>query len=111
MAYSYSALIGNVCPRKGQLDALPALEAVLDARSDVEVVFVGRCSGFIGLALKERAEASGRRLRVLGSCPASRISSTGSHWSSYRPVRRDSVAWPSSVFAPACRFWHDESKA
>jgi glycosyltransferase involved in cell wall biosynthesis len=62
-------VIGNTCPRKGQLDALPALERVLAARADVDVAFVGRVVGPVGLALKERAESSEGRLRLLGFVP------------------------------------------
>ncbi len=64
------AIVGNLCPRKGQLDALPALEEVLDARPDVDVVFVGRIGGPVGLALKERAETWGDRMRLLGFVPS-----------------------------------------
>lgn len=35
-------IAGPVCPRKGQLDALPALDEVLAARDDVDVLLVGR---------------------------------------------------------------------
>lgn len=62
-------LIGNLCPRKGQMDALPALEEVLRARSDVDVAFAGHVSGPVGLAVKERATASNGRLRLLGFVP------------------------------------------
>jgi len=62
-------LIGNTCPRKGQLDALPQLERVLAARSDVDVAFVGRLSGEVGLALKERAASSEGRICTLGFVP------------------------------------------
>lgn len=35
-------IAGPICPRKGQVDALPALTAVLAARDDVDVLLVGR---------------------------------------------------------------------
>lgn len=62
-------LVGNLCPRKGQLDVMPALESVLQARDDVDVAFAGHASGPVALALTDRAAASGGRLRVLGFVP------------------------------------------
>jgi glycosyltransferase involved in cell wall biosynthesis len=62
-------ILGSTCPRKGQLDALPALEAVLAARSDVDVAFVGHVGGPVGLAVSERAAASGGRIHLLGWVP------------------------------------------
>jgi glycosyltransferase involved in cell wall biosynthesis len=63
------AIIGNLCDRKGQLDALPALERVLAARADVDVAFAGRVVGPVALALQERAPAWNGRLRLLGFVP------------------------------------------
>ncbi len=62
-------LVGNLCPRKGQLDALPALEQVLEARDDVDVAFVGRVAGPVAMTLSDRAAASGGRIRMLGWVP------------------------------------------
>lgn len=62
-------VIGNVCPRKGQLDVLPALEQVLARRADVDVVFAGRATGAIASELRDRARASSGRIRVLGFVP------------------------------------------
>lgn len=63
------ALVGHASPRKGQLDALPALQEVLAARPDVDVAFVGRIAGPIGGALQDAALASGDRIRLLGFVP------------------------------------------
>lgn len=62
-------LIGNLCPRKGQLDVMPALERVLAARDDIDVVFAGHAVGPVAMALRDRAAASGGRVRVLGFVP------------------------------------------
>lgn len=62
-------LVGNICPRKGQYDVLPALERVLELRPDIDVVFAGRVSGAIGLVLSERAATSAGRIRMLGFVP------------------------------------------
>jgi glycosyltransferase involved in cell wall biosynthesis len=62
-------IIGNLCPRKGQLDALPALEEVMAARDDVDVACAGYVEGPIAMALRDRAATSGGRLRLLGFVP------------------------------------------
>lgn len=62
-------VIGNICPRKGQLDVLPALEQVLTCRDDVDLVFVGHASGAIAAELGDRARASSGRIRLLGFVP------------------------------------------
>lgn len=62
-------VIGNLCPRKGQLDVMPALERVLAARDDIDVVFAGHAVGPVAMALRDRAAASGGRVRVLGFVP------------------------------------------
>ena len=62
-------VIGNICPRKGQLDVLPALERVMACRDDVDVVFVGYATGAIAAELRDRARASSGRIRVLGFVP------------------------------------------
>lgn len=62
-------VIGNICPRKGQLDVLPALEQVVAWRDDVDVVFAGRATGVIAAELGDRARASSGRIRLLGFVP------------------------------------------
>jgi len=62
-------VVGSLSARKGQLDALPALDRVLAERDDVDVAFAGRVAGPVGLALKERADASEGRIRMLGFVP------------------------------------------
>ncbi|MCC7240934.1 MAG: glycosyltransferase family 4 protein [Acidobacteria bacterium] len=62
-------VVGNVCPRKGQLDVLPSLARVLELRHDVDVVFAGSLGGAVGVALRDHARASGGRIRVLGFVP------------------------------------------
>ncbi len=62
-------VIGNICPRKGQLDVLPALEQVMACRDDVDVVFAGHATGVIAAELRDRARASGGRIRLLGFVP------------------------------------------
>jgi glycosyltransferase involved in cell wall biosynthesis len=62
-------VVGNICPRKGQLDALPALEQVLASRHEVDVVFVGHAAGAIAAALRDRADASSGRIRLAGFVP------------------------------------------
>lgn len=62
-------VIGNICPRKGQLDVLPALEQVMACRDDVDVVFAGHATGAIACELRDRARAAAGRLRVLGFVP------------------------------------------
>lgn len=62
-------VVGPTCARKGQMDVLPALDRVLAVKPDVDVLFVGRVSGPVGLALTDRANASGGRIRVVGHVP------------------------------------------
>jgi glycosyltransferase involved in cell wall biosynthesis len=62
-------VIGNVCPRKGQHDVLPALEQVMALRDDVDVVFAGHATGAIAAELRDRARASLGRIRLLGFVP------------------------------------------
>ena len=62
-------VIGNICPRKGQLDVLPALERVMSCRDDVDVVFAGYATGAIAAELRDRARASSGRVRLLGFVP------------------------------------------
>lgn len=62
-------IVGNLAPRKGQMDALPALEQVMAERDDVDVAFAGHAVGPIALALTERAATSHGRLRLLGFVP------------------------------------------
>ncbi|HQX82129.1 MAG TPA: glycosyltransferase family 4 protein [Vicinamibacterales bacterium] len=62
-------VVGPTCARKGQMDLLPALDRVLVAKPDVDVLFVGRASGPIGLALTDRAKASAGRIGVVGYAP------------------------------------------
>lgn len=62
-------VVGNLCPRKGQMDALPALEQVLEARDDVDVAFAGHLSGPVAMTLADRAAASDGRIRMLGWVP------------------------------------------
>jgi glycosyltransferase involved in cell wall biosynthesis len=62
-------VIGNICPRKGQLDVLPALERVVACRDDVDAVFIGHASGVIAAELRDRANASAGRIRLLGVVP------------------------------------------
>lgn len=63
------AVIGNICPRKGQHDALPAFEQIVACRDDVDVVFVGHATGAIAAELRDRANASSGRIRLLGFVP------------------------------------------
>lgn len=62
-------VIGNICPRKGQLDVLPALEQIVACRDDVDVVFAGYATGAIAAELRDRARASSGRIRLLGFVP------------------------------------------
>lgn len=62
-------VIGNICPRKGQFDVLPALEQVMACRDDVDVVFAGYATGAIAAELRDRARASSGRIRLLGFVP------------------------------------------
>lgn len=62
-------VIGNICPRKGQLDVLPALEQVLAYRDDVDVVLAGHATGAIAAELRDRARGSSGRVRLLGFVP------------------------------------------
>jgi glycosyltransferase involved in cell wall biosynthesis len=75
------AIVGNLCPRKGQLDILPALEEVLTARGDVDVAFVGRDEGPVAVEIRRRAAAWDGRLRLLGFVP-----DIGSHFSEFALV-------------------------
>lgn len=62
------AIIGPISPRKGQLDALPALLELTDRRLDTEVLFIGRTGGPHGMAL--RRSITGRaRVRAVGFVP------------------------------------------
>lgn len=62
-------VIGNICPRKGQFDVLPALDQVMAQRDDVDVVFAGHATGAIASELRDRARASSGRIRVLDFVP------------------------------------------
>lgn len=63
------AIVGHTSPRKGQLDALPALREVLAKREDVDVAMLGRVLGPVGAALRDAADASGSRIRLFGFVP------------------------------------------
>jgi glycosyltransferase involved in cell wall biosynthesis len=60
---------GPTSPRKGQTDALPALEMVLAAVSDTDVVFAGSVFGSVGLTLRKAAERWPGRIHLLGRVP------------------------------------------
>jgi glycosyltransferase involved in cell wall biosynthesis len=62
------AVVGALCPRKGQIDALPALLRVCARRSDVDVVFIGRATG-VYAGLVRRVVADHRQVRVVGFVP------------------------------------------
>jgi glycosyltransferase involved in cell wall biosynthesis len=62
------AIVGNVCPRKGQLDALGPLGELTRRRGDVEVLLIGRASGPFGHVVRTRA-AEYDRIRLVGSVP------------------------------------------
>lgn len=68
-AHRTIGVIGNVCPRKGQLDVLPALEQVVACRDDVDIVFAGHATGAVASELRDRARASSGRIRLLGYVP------------------------------------------
>ena len=59
-------IVGGTLPRKGQLDALPALRGVLAARADVDVALIGRIVGAVGRRLRTAAAESEGRIRLLG---------------------------------------------
>ncbi|HSL57243.1 MAG TPA: glycosyltransferase family 4 protein [Acidimicrobiales bacterium] len=62
------ALLGGIGPRKGQLDALPALADLTARRRDVDVVFVGRANGWHAQLL--RRHTSGHpQMRMVGFVP------------------------------------------
>ena len=63
------AIVGGTVPRKGQLDALPAIQKVQAARVDVDLVLVGRIGGAVGRRLMDAATASDGRIRLLGFIP------------------------------------------
>ena len=63
------AIVGGTVPRKGQLDALPAIQKVQAARADVDLVLVGRIGGAVGRRLMDVATASDGRIRLLGFIP------------------------------------------
>ena len=56
---------------QGPLDVLPALRAVMDARADVDLAFVGRTAGAVGAALRAAGNEArtGGRIHLPGFVP------------------------------------------
>ncbi len=62
------ALLGGIGPRKGQLDALPALLELTARRSDVDVVFIGRTHGPHARVLRRSIDGN-PQMRMVGFVP------------------------------------------
>lgn len=60
------AIVGGTVPRKGQLDAVPALLEIVRSTDDVDVAFIGRVGGPVAMRLRRMARSTGDRLRLLG---------------------------------------------
>jgi glycosyltransferase involved in cell wall biosynthesis len=62
-------VIGRPAPWKGQLEVLPAVEALVAERPDVDVVFAGLPGGPVSDAITAAAARSGGRIQMLGWVP------------------------------------------